>query len=302
MVEHEFHDQVLPRVQLDYDAVQTAPPTLALQALHATAFHRGLGSPILASPTTPINVHQIAEYSTLAYTKSNVAIVASGATAQELAPQIQEFWKDMPVGQPLNTPAVKFHGGETRISHKTNGHNVYALAFPGSALYGPSSSPEQIVLAHYLGGFPRMKWGTGHTALAKVNASLEDGTKLLATNIGYSDTGLFVLMAVGTPFKVAEGITQGLKSLRNIAKGTTPIKDEELKRAIASARYMTYASSEARLSGLEPIGQAVLDTGKVPTTDSVVSSYDNVTADKLKQVSVPPCLWDANGNRLPPRY
>ena len=288
--EHEYHDEVLPRAELDYDAVQTSPPTIALSAIHGTAFHRGLGSPILASPTTPINVHQIAEYASLAYTKSNVVIVASGATTEELAPQIQEFWGDMPAGKPLPTPTVKFHGGETRIAHKTANHNVYAIAFPGSALYGPKSSPEQIVLAHHLGGFPRLKWANGHSAFAKVSAGLEGKVNLFATNIGYSDAGLFCIMAVGGPFNVAEGIARALRTLRDIAKGTTTIKADELKRAIASARYITYATSEARLSGLEPIGQSVLDLGKVPDTDSVVASYEKVTPDKLKQVFQSPVL------------
>jgi ubiquinol-cytochrome c reductase core subunit 2 len=270
---------------MDYDAVQASPPALALSALHSTAYHRGLGRSILASPTTPINIHQISDYGNLAYTKSNIVIVASGATAEELTPQIQEFWKDMPAGKPLHTSsAAKFHGGETRIAHKTASSNVYAIAFPGSSLYGPNSSSEHIVLAHYLGGFPRIKWANGHSAFAKVSASLEGRANLFATNIGYSDAGLFCIMAVGGPFNVAEGIAQGLKALRDIAKGATTIKAEELKRAIASARYITYAASEARLSGLEPIGQSVLDTGKVPDTDSVVASYNKVTADKLKQV------------------
>jgi len=270
---------------LEYDSFQTNPIALAVDALHTSSFHRGLGYPILASPTTPIHGHQAADYAKQAYSKANLVLVASGANIDELKPQLDEFWKDLPAGQALTSPASKFSGGETRISHRSS-QNVYAIAFPGSALYGSNAAPELIVLSHLLGGPSPIKWTTGHNAFAKLAAGISPYVNLLATNIAYSDAGLFTILVSGSATDVSKATPSALKLLRDIAKGSHALKPEDVKRAIASARYATFATSEARLSGLEPIGQAILDTGKPADLESVVSAFDKVTLDKLKQVSL----------------
>ena len=267
---------------MDYDALQTSPVDLALGAIHSTAFHRGLGSQLLTAPQYPIHVEDIKAYANMAYSKANLVLVASGANTEELSPQLDEFWKDLPAGQQLQTPPAKFSSGETRIDHRSS-QNVYAISFPGSALYGPNSSPEHIVLAHFLGGSPRIKWASGHSSFAKIADGVN--ASLIATNIAYSDAGLFTILAVGGPTQASQAASQGVKLLRDIGKGSVSIKPEEVKRAIASARYATYAASEARLSSLEPIGQAILDTGKVANLDEVVSGFDKITPEKLKQVT-----------------
>jgi ubiquinol-cytochrome c reductase core subunit 2 len=285
--DYELHDDVLPLAQLEYDAFQTSPVALALESLHSLAFHRGLGYNLLASPTSPVHIEEIAEYAQKAYSKANLVIVASGANSDELTPHIQEFWKDLPTGSSLSSPASKYFGGESRLSHRSS-QNVFAIGFPGSALYGNNASPENLVLAHLLGGPSPVKWATGHSEFAKLANSVSNDVNLLATNIGYSDAGLFTILITGSAGDVTKAAAGSLKILRQIAKGSHAVKPEDIKRAIASARYATYAATEARLSGLEPIGQSVLDTGKVVDLDSVVSAFDKVTPDKIKQV---PCSW-----------
>jgi ubiquinol-cytochrome c reductase core subunit 2 len=272
---------------LEYDAFQTSPVALALESLHSLAFHRGLGYNLLASPTSPVHIEEIAEYAQKAYSKANLVIVASGANSDELTPHIQEFWKDLPTGSSLSSPASKYFGGESRLGHRSS-QNVFAIGFPGSALYGNNASPENLVLAHLLGGPSPVKWATGHSEFAKLANSVSNDVNLLATNIGYSDAGLFTILITGSAGDVTKAAAGSLKILRQIAKGSHAVKPEDIKRAIASARYATYAATEARLSGLEPIGQSVLDTGKVVDLDSVVSAFDKVTPDKIKQV---PCSW-----------
>jgi ubiquinol-cytochrome c reductase core subunit 2 len=284
MIDYEFHDDVLPLAQLEYDAFQTNPVALALDAVHSAAFHRGLGTSLLASPTIPVHNSQLIEYAKQAYSKANLVLVASGASAEELKPHIEQFWKDLPAGQPLTSAASKFTGGESRISHRSS-QNVFAIAFPGSALYGSNASPEQIVLSHLLGGVSPVKWTTGHSAFAQLASGISRNVNLYATNISYSDAGLFTILVTGSAADVSKAASAAVKLLRDISKGGNALKPEDVKRAIASARYATYAATEARLSGLEPIGQSVLDTGKVVDLDSVVSAFDKVTPDKLKQVS-----------------
>jgi len=282
-LDYEFHDDVLPLAQLEYDAFQTNPVALALDAVHSSAFHRGLGTSLLASPTIPVHNAQLVEYAKQAYTKANLVLVASGASAEELKPHIEQFWKDLPAGQALTSPASKFTGGETRISHRS-AQNVFAIAFPGSSLYGANASHEQIVLSHLLGGLSPVKWATGHSAFAELAAGISHNVNLWATNIAYSDAGLFTILATGSASEVSKAASGAVKLLRDISKGGNAIKPEDLKRAIAAARYATYAATEARLSGLESIGQSVLSTGKVADVDSVVSTFDKVTPEKLKQV------------------
>ena len=280
--DYELHDDVLPLAQLEYDAFQTSPVALALESIHTLAFHRGLGYNLLVSPTSPVHAHDIAEYAAKAYAKANLVLVASGANIEDLTPQIEEFWKDLPAGTALTSPASKYVGGETRIPHRSS-QNVFAVAFPGSALYGSNASSEHVVLAHLLGGPSPIKWSTGHSALAKVAKGVSSDVNVLATNISYSDAGLFTILVTGTAADVTKAAAASLKVLRDIAKGST-VKPEDIKRAIASARYATYAATEARLSGLEPIGQSILDTGKVVDLETVVSGFDKVTPEKLKQV------------------
>jgi len=96
---------------------------------------------------------------------------------------------------------------------------------------------------------------------------------------------LFTILVTGSASEVSKAASGAVKLLRDISKGGNAIKPEDLKRAIAAARYATYAATEARLSGLESIGQAVLNTGKVADVDSVVSTFDKVTPEKLKQTA-----------------
>jgi len=130
-----------------------------------------------------------------------------------------------------------------------------------------------------------MPWSRGQSAFSKVSASLSRGTALIATNIAYSDAGLFTIIAVGKSASMPKVASAALKLVKDIASGSVTIKPEEVKRAAASARYITYYTSEARLSNLEPIGQAVLDTGSAPDLDAVVAGYDKVTPEKIKQAA-----------------
>jgi ubiquinol-cytochrome c reductase core subunit 2 len=269
---------------LDYDALQTSSVALALNAVHTTAFHHGLGAEVIASPTIPVKIELVRAFANSAYSKANLVLVASGANAEELTPQLQEFWKDLPTGELLTTRKAKVSPGETRISHRSSS-NAIAIAFPGSSLYS-QASPELVVLSHLLGGFPRVKWSKGQSALAKIAGSVGGDVELVASNIAYSDAGLFTILALGPSYSIGEATSQALKLLRDIAKGSATIKPDELKRAVASARYATYAAGEPRLSALESIGQAVLDTGKAPDYDSIVAEFNKVTSEKVQKVKL----------------
>jgi ubiquinol-cytochrome c reductase core subunit 2 len=268
---------------LEFDAFHTNPVALAIDALHTSTFHRGLGYSLLASPANPIHAHDVASYAHRAYSKANLVLVATGATPEEITPHINEFWGELPAGTPLSSPASTFSAGETRIPHPSS-QNVFALAFPGSSLYGKNSSPELVVLAHLLGGPSPVKWSIGHSPFAKLAAEISPSLNLLATNISYSDAGLFTILVTGSEADVAKAASGSLKLLREIAKGGHVIKPEEVKRAIAAARYATYASTETRLSGLEPVGQAILDTGKLLDPNVLVSELGKVTPEKVKLV------------------
>ena len=269
---------------MEYDAFQTNPIALALDSLHTTAFHRGLGYSILATPTYPVHAHQVHEYALDAYTKANAVLVASGTNADEIKPHLEEFWKELPDGEPITSAPTKYVGGEARIPHRAV-TNVFGISFPGSAAYSSNASPEHVVLSHLLGGFSPVKWSVGHSAFAKLSAGIsKTNVELICTNIAYSDGGLFTILALGSASKVKEAASGALKLLRDVAKGNHVIKPEELKRAIASAKFVAYATTEPRLTGLELIGQAVLDTGKVVDLEAITSGFEKVTVDKIKQV------------------
>lgn len=94
---------------------------LAMNSAHGTAFHRGLGTPLHATSSTPLTKYLSADYlqefSQVAYTKANIAVVANGADSVEFSKWVNEFFADTPSAIPKGLSALssvpsKYHGGE----------------------------------------------------------------------------------------------------------------------------------------------------------------------------------------------
>lgn len=259
---------------------------LALDAAHAVAFHNGLGASLYPSPSTPLkgylNENAIADYAGAAYQKSNIALIADGATTQSLQRWTEQFFKKIPSpaasSVALTSKASTYYGGEQRTSH--TGGNALVLAFPGSS-FG-TFKPEIAVLTALLGGQPNVKWSPGFSLLAKATAASPSVTAS-ATNLTYSDAGLLAIQISGTAASVRKTAEEAVKALKSIAAGST--SKEDLTKAVAKAKFDALDASQSGVQTLLSAGSGIVQTGKPFQIAETVQSIGSVTADKLQTVS-----------------
>lgn len=277
MLDHESIEEVLPAINAQIKQFTHDSAAQALEAAHVAAFHRGLGEGQFAVIKKYISHSSVAAYAQQAYTKSNIAIVGSGLNHGEVAKWTGEFFKDLKAGPALSSPATKYYGGEQRI--EKDAPAAYVLGFPGSAA-GTQFKPEFKVLAHLLGGKSQIKWSAGHSLLGQAVAGLE-GVNAHANHLSYTDAGL-LYVAVNGPeaqlTKAGEAVVGAIKA----AGSATP---EQVKAAVAQAKFDVLAKAEDKQLGLEDVGQSVLANGKAPQVDDAVKALDGVTQATVSKVS-----------------
>lgn len=264
---------------------------LALDAAHSVAFHTGLGAPLYPSPSTPlksyVDEHKIAAFSESAYSKSNIALVGDGATTAALSKWTEQFFKSVPASSgsaALSSPSTTYYGGESRTSH--TGGNALVIAFPGSS-FG-TYKPEVAILAALLGGQSSVKWAPGFTLLSKITAA-NPGASASASNLAYSDAGLFTIQISGAAGAVRTTAQEAVKALKSVVEGG--VSKEDLTKAIAKAKFDALATSEAGISTLLSAGSGLVHTGKPFQIAETIKNLDGVTADKLKSVSSTSISW-----------
>ncbi|KAI1110125.1 ubiquinol-cytochrome C reductase complex CORE protein 2 precursor [Nemania sp. NC0429] len=279
----EYHEEVEGVLHLKQARLAGDVSALALDAAHAVAFHNGLGASFYPSTSTPLkgylDEHTIADYSGAVYQKSNIALVADGATTESLQRWTDQFFKKVPSSATssvtLNSKASTYYGGEQRTSH--TGGNALVLAFPGSS-FG-TFKPEIAVLTALLGGQPNIKWSSGFSLLAKA-AAASPGVKASATNLAYSDAGLLTIQINGTAASVRKTADEAVKALKSVAAGST--SKEDLSKAIARAKFDALDASQSGVSTLVSAGSGIVQTGKPFQIAETVQSISSVTADKLQ--------------------
>lgn len=127
-----------------------------------------------------------------------------------------------------------------------------------------------------------MKWAPGFTLLSKV-AAANPGASAAASNLAYSDAGLFTIQVSGAAGAVRTTAQEAVKALKSVVEGG--VSKEDLTKAIAKAKFDALASSEAGISTLLSAGSGLVHTGKPFQIAETIKSLDGVSADKLKTVS-----------------
>lgn len=262
---------------------------LANNSVHGLAFHRGLGNPLTTTSSTPLNKYLdaqgIADFSDAAYAQSNIAVVANGATESELSKWVGEFFSETSTGSSrvkLDSSASKYYGGEERIEHSAG--NVMIIGFQGSSSFTSSSSykPETAVLAALLGGESSIKWAPGFSLLSKAaeNAPLAHVT---TQHADYSDSGLLYVTLTGNADHIAKASKNVVDSIKKVASGN--VAEEDIKKAIALAKFRALESGQLIETGLEATGSGLIAGGKPYQVDEVGQSIEKVTSEKVKAVS-----------------
>ncbi|KAI0162622.1 cytochrome b-c1 complex subunit 2 [Pestalotiopsis sp. NC0098] len=276
---YEFHEEVERVIHLKQSKVGSDVSALALDAAHSVAFHTGLGAPLYPSPSTPLksylDEHKIAAFAENAYSKSNIALVGDGANTAALSKWTEQFFKSVPAsGSSPSSASTTYFGGESRTAH--TGGNALVIAFPGSS-FG-SFKPEVAVLAALLGGQSNVKWTPGFTLLSKI-ASNNPGTTAFASNLAYSDAGLFTIQISGSAGVVRSTAQEAVKALKSVVEN---ISKEDLTKAIAKAKFDALSSSEAGISTILSAGSGLVHSGKPFQIAETIKSLEGVTAEKLK--------------------
>lgn len=287
---HQLQEEVLPRIKLSQKSILGNTAELADSSAHAVAFHRGLGTPLHPTSSSPftkyIDEGGLQAFSQVAYAKDNFAVVANGASHSELSKWVGEFFTDSPDTAPSDLPKpgtgqTKYYGGEERIAHDS-GNNII-LAFPGSGSFtGGFFKPEISVLSALLGGQTTIKWSPGFSLLSKATEDYPR-IQIKTTHHTYSDAGLLCITMSGDASQMRKAASGVVSTLKGVAAGE--VSKEDIKKAVAAAKFQTLESGQAISTGIELTGAGLVTGGKAFQLDEVGKSIEKVTEDQVKKVS-----------------
>lgn len=261
----------------------------ANNSVHGIAFHRGLGNPLHPQSHAPMTKYLsddgLRAYSQAAFAKPNFAVVANGASHEDLSNWVGQFFKDSPASSPEGFPdpgkaATRYFGGQERIAHDSG--NTMIIAFPGSGSFtGGAWKPEISVLASLLGGQSNIKWSAGFSLLSKATVAYPQA-KILTTHNTYSDAGLLTIEITGIGRQVCDASLEVVKALKNVAAGN--ISQEDIKKAIAAAKFKALESGQNIDTGIELTGAGLVQGGSAHQLDELAKSFEKVTEHHVKKV------------------
>ncbi|RAK80449.1 ubiquinol--cytochrome-c reductase subunit 2 [Aspergillus fijiensis CBS 313.89] len=288
---HELSEVILKTLKYRQQALAANPEAVAIDAAHAVAFHRGLGESVSPSVTTAfekyISAEAVAEFAQQAFAKSNIAIVGSGPNSAEVSKWVSQFFKEAPSAgssskyQLQQSAASQYYGGEQRISSKAG--NAVVVAFPGSGTFGTSAyKPEASVLAALLGGESTIKWTPGFSLLGQATQGFSH-VRASTKNLAYSDAGLFTISLSGKAEQISSAGKSAVDVLKKAAAGE--FASEDVKKAVALAKFRALESAQNLETGLEATGSALINGSKPYQISEVAQSIDAVTEAQVKEVA-----------------
>ncbi|KAI9662184.1 MAG: ubiquinol-cytochrome c reductase core subunit 1 [Trizodia sp. TS-e1964] len=284
----EFLEEILPSLR---HLQPSESKVLAADAVHALAFHRGLGEPLFCTFSGPtskyLNEDSIAKFASIAYCKQNIRVIANGVNKDELHKWLKGFFADIPVAPPAEAPKLNFapsryYGGEERIAFARS--NTMIIGFPGSSLptSGESYKPELAVLASLLGGQPSVKWGSSFSLLSRTHINVPN-IRIATHNASYTDAGLFYVRITGSAEGIKDGSAEVVKVLNRIAEGKCD--DNDVAKAVAQARFSIYEASQNINGGLEAAGGMLFEGGTVLGIEDITNGIKAVTPEHIKEAA-----------------
>ncbi|GAA6058632.1 hypothetical protein JCM10212_004043 [Sporobolomyces blumeae] len=274
---HEYSEEVVPQVAAEYEQAIRDSTTYAFDLAHQLAFRTGLGNSLFASPHTAVAHSAITSFAKSAFAPSNLAVVGSNVDASQLKSLVGEFFVSGNASSSISAPSSKYYGGEVRVpsvGHSPIDH--FLIAFEGAS----AASPEFTVLRYLLGGESSVKWSAGTSPLSKLSST---NVSAKAFNLAYSDAGLFGISVQAPTAEVADVATKALAELKAVAKGAS---DEQVKQAVAKAKFAAASALETRAGQVELVGASLAASGKAPSSiDEVFAALDQVTGESLAKAA-----------------
>lgn len=290
---HELNEVVFDFVKLSQAESVSNVSIQALDAVHSIAFHQGLGTPLIPSPSAPlkeyVSAEGIAAFSKSVYTKATTAVVASGADTNEVSKWVGQFFTAVPATpassqfSAISSQPSKYYGGESRIPSQAG--NAVVIAFPGSASVGTNGyKPEFDVLSALLGGQSTIKWTPGSSLLSKAVEAVP-GVSVSTKHATYSDAGLLYVTITG---RGAESVGKTSKivvdTIKKVASGE--VASEDIKKAISLAKFRALETAQSLTGGVELAGSGLVHGNKPFQIAQVGQSIEKVTEDQVKAVRI----------------
>ncbi|EKM52276.1 uncharacterized protein PHACADRAFT_260537 [Phanerochaete carnosa HHB-10118-sp] len=266
---HELQESIAPVCAAEAAAAVSNPATRAIELAHVLAFRSGLGAPLLSAEHDPVDVDAIKEYASTVFSKGNIAVVGTGISQETLTRLLDKSLGKLSASSAPSSSASKYFGGETRVE----GHGGPETVFIG---FGTTGAPatELAVLTAHLSPKPSVKWSKG---LSPIAAALPEGASVQAVLLPYSDAALFGLLVQGaTAEEVKTAGQAAVKALKDAAN----VKDEELKRAVAKAKFFAASATDAKSGQVAAFGSKLL-AGSQPSLDEALSAFDNVNSSAV---------------------
>ncbi|GMK55246.1 hypothetical protein CspeluHIS016_0203020 [Cutaneotrichosporon spelunceum] len=252
---HEYSELVLPTVQGETEAAAANSVQVALDTAANVAFRRGLGNSIFASPHSPVTLDTVKSFAQAAFAKSNIAVVGQGISTEALAAAVTSAFGSgaSSSSASLQTDKSQYYGGEARIPLDTHSNPTAQPTLVISYGQVGATSPELAVLPHILGGQSSIKWSPGSTPLSKA-AEKVAGATVRSFVTSYSDASLLNIV-IQAPTN--EGVRAVAQDVAAAVKGASGVKEDELKRAIAKAKFADATTLEHYASLVDAAAPAI---------------------------------------------
>ncbi|ORX35748.1 Metalloenzyme, LuxS/M16 peptidase-like protein [Kockovaella imperatae] len=253
---HEFAELVVPTMAAESAAAAASSTVTAVEALHHTAFRRGLGNSLYASPLNPVSAADVEQFARTAFAMSNIQFISNDVSS---GPFSRKFGR-----LPFNKHRSEYHGGETRIAMP---HGVAPTIAVGFGQDWPADSTLQ-VLAEVLGGTPSVKWGSKPGILGEIDATIE--TRLNS----YSDAALIsIVMTAPTDKALAVAAHQ----LRGLLEEGFEFHDEVVEAAKEKVRFTEWAKMETVQGQIDfALAQEIADDIENVTTEDCIEAMDSI--------------------------
>ncbi|KIJ18112.1 hypothetical protein PAXINDRAFT_9197 [Paxillus involutus ATCC 200175] len=235
---HEYSEYVVPVVRDEATAASKTPSTVAIEAAHALAFRTGLGASLFAGPHSPVSLDSVKSFAKEAFTSGNVAVVGTGIDSAGLAALVDKALAgaSLPTNTPLSSSPSKYFGGSTRI----DSHEGPETVFIGFGTTTPS--PALSVLSAHIAPSQSLKYPT----------AARPSTTTTPVHLPYSDAVLTGVLVQGPD---AKSVKEAAKAV--VDKLKTPLSAEELKIAVARAKFGAATTVEGREGLMDALGSKV---------------------------------------------
>ncbi|KIK79125.1 hypothetical protein PAXRUDRAFT_834256 [Paxillus rubicundulus Ve08.2h10] len=262
---HEYLEYVVPVVRDEATVASKTPSTVAIEAAHALAFRTGLGASLFAGPHSHVSLDSVKSFSKEAFTSGNIAVVGTGIDSASLATLVDNALAEasLPTANaPLSSSPSKYFGGSTRI----DSHEGPETVFIGFGTTTPS--PALSVLSAHIAPSQSLKYPTVS----------RPSTTITPVHLPYSDAVLTGALVQGPDVK---SVKEAAKAV--VDKLKTPLSAEELKIAVARAKFGAAATVEGREGLMDALGSKVFSNGNA-SIESTLAAFDTVDAATVSKV------------------